>query len=51
MPTISRKITPHLWFAEKAEEAAAFYASIFPNSRVDSVTSVPADTPSGPQAR
>ena len=48
MPTISRKITPHLWFAEKAEEAAAFYASVFPNSRVDSVTSVPADTPSGP---
>jgi predicted 3-demethylubiquinone-9 3-methyltransferase (glyoxalase superfamily) len=48
MPTISQKITPHLWFAEKAEEAAAFYVSIFPNSRVDSVTPVPADTPSGP---
>jgi predicted 3-demethylubiquinone-9 3-methyltransferase (glyoxalase superfamily) len=48
MPTVSQKITPHLWFAEKAEEAAAFYVSIFPNSRVDSVTSVPADTPSGP---
>jgi predicted 3-demethylubiquinone-9 3-methyltransferase (glyoxalase superfamily) len=48
MPTISRKITPHLWFAEKAEEAATFYASIFPNSRLDSVTPVPADTPSGP---
>jgi predicted 3-demethylubiquinone-9 3-methyltransferase (glyoxalase superfamily) len=48
MPTVSQTITPHLWFAEKAEEAAAFYASIFPNSRVDGVTSVPADTPSGP---
>src|ERR687895_234916 len=48
MVSISQKITPHLWFAEKAEEAAAFYASIFPNSRVDSVTPVPADTPSGP---
>jgi predicted 3-demethylubiquinone-9 3-methyltransferase (glyoxalase superfamily) len=48
MPTISQKITPHLWFAEKADEAAAFYASIFPNSRVDGVTSLPADTPSGP---
>ena len=42
------KIVPHLWFADKAEEAAAFYASIFPNSRVDSVTGLPADTPSGP---
>ena len=48
MPTISQKITPHLWFVDKAEEAAALYVSIFPNSRVDSVTSVPADTPSGP---
>ena len=43
-----QKIVPHLWFADKAEEAAAFYASIFPNSRVDSVTGLPADTPSGP---
>lgn len=48
MPTISQKITPHLWFTEKADEAAAFYASIFPNSRVDRVTAVPSDTPSGP---
>ena len=43
-----QKITPHLWFAEKAEEAARFYASIFPDSRVDRVTAIPADTPSGP---
>lgn len=43
-----QKIVPHLWFADKAEEAAAFYAAIFPNSRVDSVTGLPADTPSGP---
>lgn len=48
MPAISQKITPHLWFTEKADEAAAFYASIFPDSRVDRVTAVPADTPSGP---
>jgi predicted 3-demethylubiquinone-9 3-methyltransferase (glyoxalase superfamily) len=48
-PKISQaKITPHLWFAEKAEEAARFYASIFPDSHVDGVTPVPADTPSGP---
>ncbi len=44
----SPKIVPHLWFAEKAEEAARFYVSLFPGSRVDGVTPVPADTPSGP---
>lgn len=42
------KIVPSLWFAKEAEEAARFYASIFPGSRVDRVTSLPADTPSGP---
>lgn len=45
---IKQQITPHLWFADKAEEAARFYASIFPDSRVDRVTPIPADTPSGP---
>ena len=43
-----QKITPHLWYAKEAEEAARFYASIFPDSRVDRVTPLPADTPSGP---
>jgi predicted 3-demethylubiquinone-9 3-methyltransferase (glyoxalase superfamily) len=42
------KIVPHLWYSEKAAEAAAFYASIIPDSRVDRVTDLPADTPSGP---
>jgi predicted 3-demethylubiquinone-9 3-methyltransferase (glyoxalase superfamily) len=28
------KITPFLWFDHQAEEAARFYASIFPNSKV-----------------
>lgn len=42
------KITPHLWYAKEAEEAAKFYASIFPDSRVNRVTPLPADTPSGP---
>ncbi len=49
MPRItSSKIVPHLWFAEKAVEAAKFYVSLFPDSRVDGVTPLPADTPSGP---
>ncbi len=49
MATIAtQKIVPHLWFPEKAAEAARFYASLFPDSRVDRVTTIPADTPSGP---
>jgi predicted 3-demethylubiquinone-9 3-methyltransferase (glyoxalase superfamily) len=42
------KIIPCLWFADKAEEAARFYVSLLPDSRVDSVTPLPADSPSGP---
>lgn len=30
-------ITPFLWFDDKAEEAATFYASIFPNSKIHKV--------------
>ena len=33
-----QKITPFLWFDDKAEEAANFYVSIFKNSRVLGVT-------------
>jgi predicted 3-demethylubiquinone-9 3-methyltransferase (glyoxalase superfamily) len=29
-----QKITPFLWFDHQAEEAAAFYTSIFPHSRI-----------------
>jgi len=43
------KITPHLWYTSEAEEAASFYASVFPNSRVDRVTAMQNDSPSGPQ--
>lgn len=42
------RIFPHLWYAQEAEEAARFYASIFPDSRVDRVTVLPSETPSGP---
>ena len=31
-------ITPNLWFDTEAEEAAAFYVSVFPNSRILNVT-------------
>jgi predicted 3-demethylubiquinone-9 3-methyltransferase (glyoxalase superfamily) len=41
------KITPCLWFDGNAEEAANFYASLLPDSRVDSVVRAPSDYPSG----
>ena len=42
------KIVPHLWYSKEAEEAAQLYASIFPDSRVDRVTSMMSESPSGP---
>jgi predicted 3-demethylubiquinone-9 3-methyltransferase (glyoxalase superfamily) len=49
MAAIGRaKIFPFLWYAREAEEAAKFYASVFPDSRVDRVTTLLSDTPSGP---
>jgi predicted 3-demethylubiquinone-9 3-methyltransferase (glyoxalase superfamily) len=42
------KIVPSLWYTKDAEAAARFYAQIFPDSRVDRVTSLAADSPSGP---
>jgi len=44
----SAKIFPFLWYAKEAEEAAKFYASIFPDSRVDRVTPLLSESPSGP---
>ena len=32
------EITPNLWFDTQAEEAAAFYVDVFPNSRITLVT-------------
>jgi predicted 3-demethylubiquinone-9 3-methyltransferase (glyoxalase superfamily) len=37
MPTIQR-ITPCLWFDDKAEEAAKFYVSVFQNSKMGVIT-------------
>ena len=44
----AQKIVPFLWYAKEAAEAARFYASVFPDSHVDSVTPMNADSPSGP---
>jgi len=43
-----QKITPFLWYSREAEEAARFYASVFPDSRVKRVTTLPSESPSGP---
>ncbi len=32
-----QKLTPSLWFDGEAEEAAGFYVSVFPNSRIVNV--------------
>src|SRR5262245_46236895 len=49
MPTARpTKIFPFLWCAHDAEGAARFYASIFPNSRVNHVTAMQSESPSGP---
>lgn len=42
------KISTFLWYAREAEEAAKFYCSIFPDSRVDRVTTMMSESPSGP---
>jgi predicted 3-demethylubiquinone-9 3-methyltransferase (glyoxalase superfamily) len=33
-----QKITPFLWFDDKAEEAAKFYVSLFKNSKIGGIT-------------
>ena len=44
---IKKTIIPCLWFDRRAEEAARFYVSLFPDSHVDKVVEAPADSPSG----
>lgn len=41
-----QKIIPHLWFDKEAVEAAQFYTSIFPDSKINFKTVI-TDTPSG----
>lgn len=43
------KNTICIWYDKDAEEAARFYASVFPNSKVTSVQKAPTDYPSGRQ--
>ncbi len=41
-------ITPCIWMDDKAEEAAAFYVGLFPNSRIDQVSRYAEDSPFPP---
>ena len=41
-----QKITLHLWFDKEAKEATALYASLFDDSKIESITVIP-NTPSG----
>jgi predicted 3-demethylubiquinone-9 3-methyltransferase (glyoxalase superfamily) len=41
-----QKITPHLWFDKEAKEAAEFYTSVFPKSKIKDTTTLD-NTPSG----
>jgi predicted 3-demethylubiquinone-9 3-methyltransferase (glyoxalase superfamily) len=41
-----QKITPHLWFDKEAKEAAEFYTSVFPKSKIKETTTLN-NTPSG----
>jgi predicted 3-demethylubiquinone-9 3-methyltransferase (glyoxalase superfamily) len=43
-----QKVTPCLWFDGQAEQAARYYVSLLPDSRIDQVLRSPAETPSGP---
>ena len=38
MNTRFQRVTPFLWFNQQAEEAADFYTSVFPNSRIVATT-------------
>lgn len=42
------KVTQHLWFEKDMEAAIGFYTSLIPGSSVHWVSSLPAETPSGP---
>jgi predicted 3-demethylubiquinone-9 3-methyltransferase (glyoxalase superfamily) len=41
-------VVPSLWYIEKASEAARFYVSLLPDSRIDHITTLPAESPAGP---
>jgi len=45
---MSQKIFPSLWYAKEVEQAAKFYASVFPESKIEKVWTLASESPSGP---
>jgi predicted 3-demethylubiquinone-9 3-methyltransferase (glyoxalase superfamily) len=43
------KVSPFLWFEKDAEQAARFYVSLVADSHFGGITTLPSDTPSGPE--
>jgi len=41
----AQRVTPFLWYADRAEEAINFYMSIFRDSEIDSISRLPAEAP------
>ncbi len=42
------KVAQHLWFEKDMEAAIHLYTALVPNSSVEWISTIPADTPSGP---
>jgi predicted 3-demethylubiquinone-9 3-methyltransferase (glyoxalase superfamily) len=42
-------VRPHLWFHDRAEEAAEFYAKTIPNTTITSVVTAPSGIPDVPE--
>ena len=42
------KVSQHLWFEKDMESAVRFYVSLIPGSHLESISPMPADSPSGP---
>jgi predicted 3-demethylubiquinone-9 3-methyltransferase (glyoxalase superfamily) len=40
MDPMAAKITPHLWFDKEAKDAAAFYCTVFPDSKITHVSTI-----------
>lgn len=47
MTNPNQKIVPHLWFDKEAKEAAEFYCTVFPDSKITNITTLHHDTPPG----
>lgn len=42
------KVVQHLWFEKGMEAAIRLYTALIPGSSISSISTIPADTPSGP---